>query len=560
MPGLTHLESKRDMKMQWRVLDKIKEDSALHFAEQVRPLRLVVIAASFPYKLQLEEFRAKLGRHTITDVLTETSMETTKDGTPLPSFRFLGVNLQRREVDSEGKPLNDWAPVKVAGNYKPFIVLTGKRFEEDDPKYAPISFPGLVMPKLKQFRKSEVLTPPTTTPMPPGEAAPAKEKDAEDEEDKYPKVEAQLAKLATTLEKLEGKDNTAVATRPSQFSTDDLDVFQPGAGSTATPGGPGGAGADGRPGMVGSGGPPRGGYPGGIRPPTGGRPGVEGAPGGLTGEAAEAPEYCLVRLVDITVQPGKTYEYRLQIRMANPNYGRAKEVASPTYANDRELLSEWSKDPIRVHVKPELVYYAVDQKDLEPRHRGPHYNERVRANQVVLQAHKWIDSIPLATSKNPLLVGEWAVAERMPVYKGEYIGRKERIELPVWRTTLEEFVIATDSTTRVRQVGIAVDFGYPGDRQAILVDAEGGTASYDKVVKRTEDNVVTKPLTDTLAEEVLLLSPDGKLLLREGSQDVDDPDRAQQLRDVRKEVRDVKEKKRSGGSGKPKDPFGGGRE
>jgi hypothetical protein len=51
------------------------------------------------------------------------------------------------------------------------------------------------------------------------------------------------------------------------------------------------------------------------------------------------PDYCLLRVIDVTVQPGKVYQYRLRVRMANPNYGR-KDVAAPELARDRELCSE----------------------------------------------------------------------------------------------------------------------------------------------------------------------------------------------------------------------------
>ena len=39
-------------------------------------------------------------------------------------------------------------------------------------------------------------------------------------------------------------------------------------------------------------------------------------------QARALPDYCLLRFPDFTVAPGQTYEYRVRVRMANPNYGK----------------------------------------------------------------------------------------------------------------------------------------------------------------------------------------------------------------------------------------------
>jgi hypothetical protein len=231
-------------------------------------------------------------------------------------------------------------------------------------------------------------------------------------------------------------------------------------------------------------------------------------------------------------------------------------LADPAATAARELHSAWYEVPGVVAVPPDMVYYAVDQKALEPRRRGPHYFELVRDNQTVLQAHRWVDAMPIPGSKYPLLVGEWTVAERMPVFRGEYVGRKERVEVPVWRFTREQFVIAADITTSKRRPGIAVDFGYGrSDRsppEAILVDFTGGPRpqSYERAVR--PGSARTRPVTDTAATEVLLLTPDGKLLARSGADDVIDGERITRLRRVRRDIEDVKKAKRPTRS----NPFG----
>src|SRR5439155_10888624 len=120
----------------------------------------------------------------------------------------------------------------------------------------------------------------------------------------------------------------------------------------------------------------------------------------------ELPEHCLVRLMDVTVEPGKTYEYRMRVVMANPNFGR-KDVANPTYAGTPTLTSDWSQMPIRVHVSAELRYYAVDQgdKDTPPEeatYRGMNCNQTInRRRQLWLQAHRWPAKAPTAGSRAP---------------------------------------------------------------------------------------------------------------------------------------------------------------
>jgi hypothetical protein len=251
----------------------------------------------------------------------------------------------------------------------------------------------------------------------------------------YTDVEKDLKDLAATIEKLKGKKPTEVAL-PSRFSTDDFNVFSPRAHLTQGTGEPGMGGfgtGRGEGGVAGAGG------PGGLRMPSLGRPGIggRGEPGigpGAGGEPGfgdptqqlELPEHCMVRLIDVTVQPGKRYEYRLAVRMGNPNKDRKREVASPTYATEKELVGEWSdkslKNRILVTVPPELHYYLVDQKEVaqaenpRERYRGPNVSAN-RDRQVVMQAHRWLQTVRMS-SGNPLFVGDWAMAERFIVNRG----------------------------------------------------------------------------------------------------------------------------------------------
>jgi len=339
--------------------------------------------------------------------------------------------------------------------------------------------------------------------------------------DPYPAIEKELPAIVKTLTELKEK-KVVSPTIPNQFGGDGFDVFSGGkpmdAGSDTT---------------------------------TGGMP-ASGMTGGTDdGKALELPEHVLVRLIDVTVVPGKTYEYRMQIRMANPNLKR-RDVASPAYADPPELLSEWSAIPIVVRVDPELHFYVVDQKRQETKYRGPNSNIPVDSHRnLMMQAHRWLEEVVIG-SDNHIPVGEWSAAERFPVYRGEYVGMSERVELPVWRYTREDFVIAADASTTKRKVGVNVPFGYQKkgpQPEAILVDFTTTKHGYDRVVSRNEDKVETKKVTDDSGQEALVLNPDGRLVLLEGPRNIEDETRKARLDEVRKRVDKYRGKDKATGGG-----------
>jgi hypothetical protein len=89
MPGVEGApKEKRPVLVSITDLDK---KAGLVPAIQIIPRRMAVIAASFPYKKQVEEFRNRLGLRSVNDVLSEGSAE--KVDPPLHAFRFLGVEV-----------------------------------------------------------------------------------------------------------------------------------------------------------------------------------------------------------------------------------------------------------------------------------------------------------------------------------------------------------------------------------------------------------------------------------------------------------------------------------
>ena len=407
------------------------DPASSHLARQLRPAHMAIIAGSFPYKAQLDEFKFKLHLASIQDVFNDT-IEDGKD--KLPAFRFLGMLIQREELDDNGKVVSQWADLDLAGSYKLWLLNSGLPFEADDPRYDSIKFAGLVMPRLREFHEE---APHNQMEMGPSgsagarpeaarEAAPRKES-----ESKYPDIEGQLKEIDTTLDKLKGAKPQQIAAPPSKFRTQNFDPFNPGAPAAAPDGA---AAAD--------------------------RTGDEKA----DGPQDAVPEHCLVRLVDVTIEPGKFYRYRLKVKMANPNYNNPN-VASPSYKREKELVSpDWYEIPQTVSIPTEQFYYVVDQKHVKtdgPKNAGkppkgdPMFDiwmrEPDRDRQVAFQFQRWVEATPIVPDGEPVPVGDWAVADRIFVARGEYVGQTVKVDLPVWKYTQDSYVLpAEDQRRRVR--------------------------------------------------------------------------------------------------------------
>src|SRR5262249_10096719 len=154
----------------------------------------------------------------------------------------------------------------------------------------------------------------------------------------------------------------------------------------------------------------------------------------------------------LTIEPGKTYQYRISVRMANPNYERT-DVANPSWAKDTELPpGDWFEIPEKATVPPELRYYAVDQEEGDKaesnRYDGINVGHLMYPDrQTILQIHRWLGAamIPGMNTRDPMMIGEWAVADRVAVFRGEYVDRKVRLELPIWSPQHNAFLLPTDN-------------------------------------------------------------------------------------------------------------------
>lgn len=242
-----------------------------------------------------------------------------------------------------------------------------------------------------------------------------------------------------------------------------------------------------------------------------------------------SPENLLVRFFDCGVEPGKTYRYSIQLRMENPNFGKKDLVAAGGWAEIKELFSDREFTPLFT-IPGEYAFYAVDQPPeptLDPKVKpvtpGPDRGVPRALNnhplQTTIQIHKFVPEVSLFNFQ----VADWAIAERVLVSRGEYIGRPTSapvplvVELPVWEAKRNGFVVANVSLDKKKGAkftgpGVPIDFQLTAP--PMLIDFDGGKQ------KRKVDGA-SSIISDDSAIEILVLGADGKLIVRNSRADSD---------------------------------------
>ncbi len=396
----------------------------LPLATKVLPRRMAVIAAGFPYRKQLEEFRQKLRLSTLDAVLAERVRG--PKGEEGPAFHLLGYMVERKTIGPDGAE-GGWEAFDWQKAYDECARLTFFRSEPERAELQPLfeAGQGLVLALPRQFRHSKA-----SDPYP-------------DLFTRHPAVEASLRKFAEEV-------------------------------------------------------------------PAPGKPVVV--------------EHCLFRFLDLTVQPGQAYRYRFRVRMTNPNFapepGKRPDIP-PVLARDAELLSEWVEVPGVVAVPRDEVVYAVDQATVEPKLKG--FQIPPRFNQAVVQIHRWAETVrPDPRKKEERPAGEWLIAERVLVERGEYVRTTQPTEVPVKYLHRPEFALAR----------VPVEFG----DESILVDFEGGKVTHT----RTPPGGGPKRVADEVAMEVLIQRSDGRLIARSAADDEKDAARTERYRTYLDRVNSLK--------------------
>lgn len=481
------------------------------FAIRALPLRMGVITASFPYRKQVDEYRDKLRKNSRVDVLTETVVDS--ENKPLwNSFQFKGVIVERAEFDpakpgNQGVLLENWKPreedwlsLPIEDAYR-WILVNVRRQVEDDPKeHFPVTQPGMAL----KFPKA----------LDPGF--------------KYPDLTTRLKGVSRTLKTLESlsQEEQKKAIPPSSLSGRDFDIFNPGAntGSNQSP-------------------PPK--------------------PSDATVKDEFLIEHCLLRFLDINdddqyvLKPGRAYRYRFKIRMANPNYSEKPSKRTDTYydlAVDKEIVSDWNYVSSRdsnnnylwdrdIVVPADTFYYATDSPlPGTPKPPAP------APNEAVFQFHRWTEDYVAKPGATPTPLGEWVIAPRVVIRRGEYVKSKALCEVPVKEINQLNFAVYPKEP-----ITFGDELPWNGSTPGVypvLVDFEGGRTTYQRYAPpRKEGDTTPPPPTyfDDVKQEVLILLPDGRVEAHHGAVDEKDTTRIERVTNHTSRVNKLK----SGGGAAP---------
>jgi hypothetical protein len=477
------------------VADLMENPSAKRLAKTVIPMRMAIVSGSFPYRSQLEEYRRALHFDSIEAML----------GDPDATLEFLGMLVQRRTVRPNGDPITEWADLDIETPIRQLkFASTGSQKENSEfLRYGIIVYPNrLVMPRPKLSRH-----------------------------ERYPTERLTLVKKAIAEYKKSSEVVVVSASRKPSIFDKEVDVWSdapiiggeganaqiaskvqpaPATGSASIPPGK----SRGR----------RGRFSEADEAEAGN---TTGAQQRLQTAARVPPKYCLMRFIDVTVEPGCTYEYRVKIQIANPGYNNPDRAATealtraPAVVADKWAVvtrdSERGKTPLLVAVPDDLEYYAIEE---------PVAGARPDHDRMAMEVHRWLDVVQVnpVDRASIIPVGGWSILPRILVRPGEYIGRTVEMPLPVWKPTMNGFVLATapdDEERRggtkrtVHHVGVPVDFSSDPLSEigggAILVDFDGG--------KRIDPNPASTPW------EVLVYTADNKLIVRNSARDTGDPRR-----------------------------------
>src|SRR5262249_47257267 len=237
------------------------------------------------------------------------------------------------------------------------------------------------------------------------------------------------------------------------------------------------------------------------------------------------PKMALIRIIDPTVEPGYTYQYRVRIRMLNPNYQK-RNVATKSMSKIPELSAkEWTTlDPVEI---PPDAYWCVTEDRRDP-------------EKATVQIQRWLDYVA-PDPKNPGFKGsvaEWTILEKTPAYRGEYIGGIHRVKVPVWKMEQAKYELAKKPGNS--QPGVPVDLSVRGARgqdPALLIDIEGGKGAKLRHGSRT--------IVEDMPLQLLVLAPDGRLIVRSTEEDGGDQEFQKRYRDWKQWITELEK-------GKPK--------
>ncbi len=464
---------------------------AQQYEQEVKGVRWVVVTAVFPHRKQLEEYRKALKT--------------------FEQPKYKEVKVERRVLQSDGT-FSEWQPVDT--KFQAELARRVVSWEPENPNLQEVLIDALVqrLPQLAYGLWAYV-----------------------DHIKALQAVAEAKKKSVSEVAQAGGGQEGAAAVGPGyagmNFAGEET-MTEGEYGGTGYPGGGGypGMGAGGYPAMggggypaMGAGGYPgmgAGGYPGGsgggypgmggpgagraLMPP-GGTPGYgqqgygqqTGAPVPQQSAAHEGPtidvEYVMVRFVDYTVEPGRTYQYRMKVVVENPNYKRP-DVADESYAESETLEGPWSEPSQPVYVGKDIEYYLVDVRETQD----------PVLKRAIFEVHRWDEE-----------TGDWFL-EKFEVVPGSPIGGERKIDTLTW-----------DGDVHPRTVDFASG--------AVLLDVVGGRGHL-RVGRRVHS--YEEPV------QALVVTPTGDIVWRVLTDDRENAvrkEREEYWNEVRQAIKEIKQ-------------------
>lgn len=532
------------------------QEKGLPLAETVYPARMLLVHALFPLKEQLEEIKTALRLDTIQQAIAESSDR----GQPGPVFD--GFEVQRQTTFPDGTK-SEWAQYDHEYEYASKIRTRMWASQPDT---------GFLTYFLRPYQQK------LAAPLP----------QLADQLGTYPNLRIPQILEAEKKMREAGKQPITPTEWEERFKVKPGGEFNPYAplGAAGYGAGAGASGAAMPGGAVpprgGSAAPPGGQFPPGSAAPPGGAippgasaqaPGSFSSPGGdptrpgVTGtlQSTTGPEsdYLLLRFIDPDVLPGHAYQYRIRVKMKNPNYKKPTLVARPDDAGVETLTGMWASLGEVVRVPAESYLFAgdpakyvehvdalADRYGKEPALKNLMDERAVQeGRKAVVQVQQWTQQIRLDSGTKTEPVGTWVVSD-LAVSPGEYIGKRQLVELPLWSAGLGNYVLR-ELTSGVKVWGVRDQRnqpkGWPVNFKtlSVLVDFDGG-----KVKTRVNDREVT----DDANTELLILRPDGKMLVRNSAADAEDEARKERTAKWDDWLKRVRERKGTATAGNPSDP------
>jgi hypothetical protein len=473
-----------------------KKMDGRRMAITIRPQRMAVLQASFPYAAQLEQYRRALRYKDVKELYT------VPDDMPV----FMGVDVQRRTYRPRGgslELLEDWTSIDLATNSQDLrAVALG--YKEDPPELQRV-----------MLHEDHLLVMPL-----PHELA-----------GKYPEPDLPTIKQAIAKSKLADPKATAGPPPASKYKGEG-NPFKRSESNSASMYGPGIGGPGAAEGGLGGGAAsPL--FPPSMYNPRKGPGGAEGpvGPGGPAGTQATyaAPDYVYCRVYDTDIRDGLVYEYRARAKLKNPNYQKVSEVSKKSDADLEEmppLEEHWYLFPQKVSVPQNGYQYVIEPVKAEAKESNP--LPQPREGQAIVQFQRWYDYLDMGERiKEP--VGDW-ILSNMLVTRGTYVTGKSFAPVPLWSSESNQFElrpILGEKTAKGKdpRKGVIVEPVRP--KSLLVVDVTGGKTRTRIPTANPGDprNVRGVETADESAHEVLFWKADGTLEVRSSAADKADPAR-----------------------------------